>query len=48
MSHLDLVKLAVKLFEQEKLGQTFKEVMDTVTLVKGDADLARKSLQPRQ
>lgn len=48
MSHLELVKLAVKLFEQDKLGQTFKEVMDTVTLVKGDADLATKSLQPRQ
>lgn len=48
MSHLDMVKLAVKLFEQEKLGQTFKEVMETVTLVKGDADLAMKSLQPRQ
>jgi hypothetical protein len=47
-SHLDLVKLAVKLFDTEKLGQTFNECLEVVTLVNGDEEVARKSLQPRQ
>jgi len=32
-SHLELVKLAVKLFDTEKLGQTFNECLEVVTLV---------------
>lgn len=47
-SHLELVKLAVKLFDTEKLGQTFNECLEVVTLVNGDEEVARKSLQPRQ
>jgi len=47
-SHLELVKIAVKLFDTEKLGQTFNEVLEVVTLVNGDEDVAKKSLQPRQ
>lgn len=47
-SHLELVKLAVKLFDTEKLGQTFNEVLEIVTLVNGDEEVAKKSLQPRQ
>lgn len=47
-SHLELVKLAVKLFDTEKLGQTFNECLENVTLVNGDEEVARKSLQPRQ
>lgn len=47
-SHLELVKLAVKLFDQEKLGQTFNECLEVVTLVNGDEEVAKKSLQPRQ
>jgi len=30
MSHLEMVKLAVKLFDQEKLGQTFNECLEVV------------------
>jgi len=47
-SHLELVKLAVKLFDTEKLGQTFNECLEIVTLVNGDEEIAKKSLQPRQ
>lgn len=47
-SHLELVKLAVKLFDEEKLGQTFNECLEVVTQVNGDEDVARKCLQPRQ
>lgn len=47
-SHVELVQVAVKLFDSEKLGQTFNEVLEVVTLVNGDIDLAKKSLQPRQ
>lgn len=48
MSHLELVKLAVKLFDQEKLGQTFNECLEVVTMLNGDEEVARKTLQPRQ
>lgn len=47
LSHLELVKLAVKLFDSEKLGQTFNECLEVVTLVNGDEELAKKCLQPR-
>merc|ERR1719454_93420 len=47
-SHLELVKLAVKLFDTDKLGQTFNECLEVVTLVNGDEEVAKKSLQPRQ
>jgi len=47
MSHLELVKLAVKLFDQEKLGQTFNECLEVVTMLNGDEEVARKTLQPR-
>lgn len=47
-SHLELVKLAVKLFDEEKLGQTFNECLEIVTAVNGDDNVARKCLQPRQ
>lgn len=47
-SHLELVKLSVKLFDNDKLGQTFNECLEVVTLVNGDEEAAKKSLQPRQ
>jgi len=47
-SHLEIVKIAVKLFDTEKLGQTFNEVLEVVTLVNGNEEIAKKSLQPRQ
>jgi len=47
-SHLELVKLAVKLFDTEKLGQSFNECLEVVTLVNGDEEVAKKTLQPRQ
>merc|ERR1719333_445347 len=46
-SHLEIVKIAVKLFDTEKLGQTFNEVLEVVTLVNGNEEIAKKSLQPR-
>jgi len=42
------VKLAVKLYDVNKLGKTFDECLEVVTKCNGDEEVAIKSLQPRQ
>lgn len=48
MSQVELVKLAVKLFDVQKLGQTFDECLGVVTEFNGNEEEAIKCLQPRQ
>jgi len=48
MSQVELVKLAVKLFDVQKLGQTFDECLGVVTEFNGNEEAAIKCLQPRQ
>jgi uncharacterized CHY-type Zn-finger protein len=48
MSQVELVKLAVKLFDVQKLGQTFDECLGVVTEFNGNEEAAIKRLQPRQ
>lgn len=47
-SQVELVKLAVKLYDVDKLGKTFDECLEVVTVSNGDEEVAKKSLQPRQ
>jgi hypothetical protein len=47
-SQVELVKLAVKLYDLDKLGKTFDECLEVVTNTNGDEEVAKKSLQPRQ
>lgn len=48
MSQVELVKLAVKLFDAAKLGQSFDEVLAVVTTFNGDEKRSVEALQPRQ
>lgn len=48
MSQVELVKLAVKLYDVKKLGKNFDECLEVVTNCNGDEEVAIKSLQPRQ
>lgn len=47
-SQVELVKLAVKLYDVNKLGKTFDECLEVVTRCNGDEEVAIKSLKPRQ
>ena len=47
LSQVELVKLAIKLFDAEGLGETYDEVIAIVTKFNGDLEQSRKYLVPR-
>ena len=48
MSQIELVKLAVKLFDTMKLGSNFEECLAIITKCNGDVEQAQKLLKPRE